>query len=127
MKVKLLEETLKKDERFKNLKKRNTILNKRMRVAAKNQKVVLLRMNSLGRQALTHSNIFQEINNLFHDDLELIRALYFDQYNSLMEENSIDEFTVRNDSLMMKWEEMMDQYEARETRIKELLDSLVES
>jgi len=93
MKVKLLEETLKKDERFKNLKKRNTILNKRMRVAAKNQKVVLLRMNSLGRQALTHSNIFQEINNLFHDDLELIRALYFDQYNSLMEENSIDEFT----------------------------------
>ena len=134
MEANLLEDSLKKDVRFKELVKRSKIFWKRLDRGTKNKEALIKRMRSMGKQKI---DSLPEIHNLTHSSFEIELSLSLDRYNSLMEgitfeseeldglpSTAIDKYIARQESVVTRWEESMDKAEAAQVRIKELLDSL---
>ena len=135
METNTLEEILKKDVRYKNLEKRRKIFSKRLNQWIRINRTLLLLLKSKGKIAL--SKDLQEHDDLSKMNFEIGTSLLMDQYNSLMEgisfksdevdglpSDAIDKYISRKENWFIQREEAMDQAEAAQARIKELLDAM---
>lgn len=136
MEANLLEESLNKDVRFKNLKKRSKSLSKRLDLVTKNENALYSRIRSMGNHIL----VIPEVIKFVITNSGIVKSLSENLYEFRKEVKSIkkngadglpytpfDRYIAHKESCFVRWEESMDKAEAAQVRIKELLDSLEKS